>query len=325
MSIYDDKPWLNHFDDGVDPEVSVSADTSYADLFNASVKSNPAAPALHFMGVSFSYGELDDLTGRFAAYLTDCGVAKGDVVGINAAINAAGQGIGFAIPINMAKTLLPMLEREGIVQRSWLGVVTQPMTKTLARSFGMKGNPRGALIADVDPNGAASKAGLRAGDIVLEFAGETISRSENLRWIASTAGVGRRVNVVIWRNRQRTTVPVTLKQLPGTRIPPRPRATMQRPRQSRRSGLGIGVQPIRGRFQPRSGPPGVIVANIDPDGQTAQAGLMLGDVIVEINEQPINSMQSFRVIISGLRSRQIVRMRVVRNQNPYYIAFEFGG
>jgi len=83
MSIYDDKPWLNHFDDGVDPEVSVSADISYADLFNASVKSNPAAPALHFMGVSFSYGELDDLTGRFAAYLTACGVAKGDVVGIN--------------------------------------------------------------------------------------------------------------------------------------------------------------------------------------------------------------------------------------------------
>ena len=83
MSIYDDKPWLNHYDDGVDPEVSVSADTSYADLFDASVKSNPSAPAMHFMGVTFSYGELDDLTGRFAAYLTASGVAKGDVVGIN--------------------------------------------------------------------------------------------------------------------------------------------------------------------------------------------------------------------------------------------------
>jgi len=83
MSIYDDKPWLKHYDDGVDPDVTVSADTSYADLFNASVKSNPAAPAMHFMGVTFSYGELDDLTGRFAAYLTASGVAKGDVVGIN--------------------------------------------------------------------------------------------------------------------------------------------------------------------------------------------------------------------------------------------------
>ena len=83
MSIYDDKPWLNHYDDGVDPEVTVSADTSYADLFNASVKSNPAAPAMYFMGVSFSYGELDDLTGRFAAYLTASGVAKGDVVVVN--------------------------------------------------------------------------------------------------------------------------------------------------------------------------------------------------------------------------------------------------
>ena len=83
MSIYDDKPWLKHYDDGVDPDVTVSADTSYADLFNASVKSNPNAPALHFMGVTFSYGELDDLTGRLAAYLTASGVGKGDVVGIN--------------------------------------------------------------------------------------------------------------------------------------------------------------------------------------------------------------------------------------------------
>ena len=83
MSIYDDKPWLKHFDEGVNPDVTVSSETSYADMFNESVKANPAAPAMHFMGVTFSYGELDDLTGRFAAYLTACGVAKGDVVGIN--------------------------------------------------------------------------------------------------------------------------------------------------------------------------------------------------------------------------------------------------
>jgi long-chain acyl-CoA synthetase len=83
MSIYDDNPWLKHYDEGVAPEVTVSAETSYADLFNESVKSNPAAPALHFMGVTFSYGELDDLSGRFAAYLTDSGCSQGDVVGIN--------------------------------------------------------------------------------------------------------------------------------------------------------------------------------------------------------------------------------------------------
>lgn len=83
MSIYDDKPWLKHFDQGLDPEVTTPSETSYADMFNASVKANPAAPAMYFMGVTFSYGELDDLTGRFAAYLTACGCTQGDVVGIN--------------------------------------------------------------------------------------------------------------------------------------------------------------------------------------------------------------------------------------------------
>ena len=83
MSTYDGKPWLKHYDDGVDPEVTVPVDTSYADLFNASVKSNPTAPAVHFMGVTLSFGELDDLSARFAAYLTSCGCSRGDVVGIN--------------------------------------------------------------------------------------------------------------------------------------------------------------------------------------------------------------------------------------------------
>ena len=83
MSIYDERPWLKHYDDGVAPEVTVSPETSYVDMFEASVKTNPAAPALHFMGVTFSYGELDDLSGRFAAYLSASGCSRGHVVAIN--------------------------------------------------------------------------------------------------------------------------------------------------------------------------------------------------------------------------------------------------
>ena len=83
MSIYDEKPWLKHFDEGLAPEATVPSETSYADMFNESVKANPSAPAMYFMGVTFSYGELDDLTGRFAAYLAASGCTQGDVVGIN--------------------------------------------------------------------------------------------------------------------------------------------------------------------------------------------------------------------------------------------------
>ncbi|MCG6910851.1 MAG: AMP-binding protein [Deltaproteobacteria bacterium] len=83
MSIYDEKPWLKHYDEGLAPEIAVDRESSYVDLFNASVRANPAAPAVHFMGVTFTYGEVDDLSGRFAAYLSACGCSPGDVVGIN--------------------------------------------------------------------------------------------------------------------------------------------------------------------------------------------------------------------------------------------------
>jgi S1-C subfamily serine protease len=245
------------------------------------------------------------------------------VVGINAAINAAGQGIGFAIPINMAKTLLPQLARDGSVRRSWIGVVTQPVNRALARSFRLPGQPRGALVTEVVAGGPAARAGLRSGDIVVEFAGHRIERSDDLPWLASTAGVGRRVPVVVFRNGSRNTVTLTLAAMPGSsrRPPARPR----RPAASAPSaGLGIAVRPAHPSLLPAGTRGGVLVTSLSPDGRAAQLGLQRGDVILEIGGTVVDSVATYHRLAGALRAGQVVRFRVIRNRRPYYFAFEYG-
>jgi serine protease Do len=248
---------------------------------------------------------------------------RGEVVGINGAINAAGQGIGFAIPINMAKTLLPMMARDGVVRRSWMGVATQPVTRTLARSFGLTGDPRGALVSEAVPGGPAARAGIREGDIVLRFDGRALRRADELPWLSSSAGVGRTVAVEIWRGGRSQTVNVTLGTLPGT--PARPPAvssgTVTTP------GLGITVGPAHPSLI--SGVQGVssavMVTSLDPDGQGARAGLQRGDVILAVGDQAVDSVASFQRQSAALRAGQVVRLRIVRERNPLFVAFEYGG
>lgn len=246
---------------------------------------------------------------------------RGEVVGINAAINAAGQGIGFAIPINMAKAVVPALARDGSVRRSWIGVLTQPVTPPLAQSFRLTGQPRGALVNEVVPGGPAAQAGLRAGDIVLEFDGHAINRADDLPWLASTAGVGRRVPVSIFRDGRSSTIQVTLGEMPGAPAAPRPPPPPPPSAASR--GLGIAVQPAAPAVLGPSATQGVLISNIDPDGQAAQMGLQRGDAVVDIDGQPVDSVPTFHRLVSALRDGQVVRFRVVRNRRPFFFALEY--
>jgi len=123
---------------------------------------------------------------------------KGEVVGINTAISAAGQGIGFAIPINMVRDILPQLEKEGKVTRGWLGVMIQEVTKEIAESFGLKEHA-GALVADVVEGGPADVAGIKRGDVIIEFDKKKIRKMKELPTIVAATPVGKEVDVKVFR------------------------------------------------------------------------------------------------------------------------------
>ena len=138
---------------------------------------------------------------------------QGEVIGINTAINPEGQGIGFAIPVNMASTILPQLRENGTVSRSWLGIRIAEVDPDIAGAAGMP-EPSGALVTQVVRGGPAEIAGLRPGDIILSFDGTAIEENDDLPWIASTAGVGARVDLEIARGASRDTVTVVMGAMP---------------------------------------------------------------------------------------------------------------
>lgn len=151
---------------------------------------------------------------------------RGEVIGINTAINARAQGIGFAVPINMVKTVLPALSSTGTVERSWLGVQIREVSPELAEVNGLD-RPRGALVAAVVREGPADRAGLRAGDVILRFGGRDIDRHDDLPWLASNAGIGENVAVAVVRAGKPVEMRIVLGRLP---VPDRGHPRMRRPR-----------------------------------------------------------------------------------------------
>ncbi|HZV81635.1 MAG TPA: Do family serine endopeptidase, partial [Geobacteraceae bacterium] len=127
--------------------------------------------------------------------------ARGEVVGINTAIIAGGQGIGFAIPVNMAKSILPQLREKGKVARGWLGVSVQPVTKDLSQAFGLE-NERGALVSEVMPESPAQKSGIKVGDVIVEFDGKPVKEMNDLPRIVAATLSGREVKIKVVRDRK---------------------------------------------------------------------------------------------------------------------------
>ena len=138
---------------------------------------------------------------------------RGEVVGINTAINSAGQGIGFAIPINMVKQILPQLRANGRVTRSWLGIGIQGLSPQMAQRLGIP-DGHGALVAEVVPGGPAAAAGLQRGDVIREFDDRPIQDSSELPWLASTAGVGHVARLKVVRAGQEVSVSLRLAEMP---------------------------------------------------------------------------------------------------------------
>jgi len=208
----------------------------------------------------------------------------GEVVGINTAIVRSGQGIGFAIPSNMAKTLIPQLAR-GKIERSWLGVAIQEVTPPLAKSMGLE-RAEGALVRNVNSGSPAQDAGIQAGDVIVEFDGKPVKMSSDLPWMAATAGVGAKVDVTLVREGGRVVKSVVMGDLAEAdgRSGTRAEAVGERV-ESGLEGAGLRLGDLAPSERRRLGAQpgyGVLVTGVDPGSAAAKAGFRGGDVILRM-------------------------------------------
>ncbi|MDD4457501.1 MAG: DegQ family serine endoprotease [Syntrophotalea acetylenica] len=237
----------------------------------------------------------------------------GKVIGINTAIVAGGQGIGFAIPINAAKSIIPQLRETGHVVRGWIGVTVQELTEELAESFGLK-KARGALVTDVEDDSPARKAGLQRGDIILEINGQTLENLSDLPRIVAALPVGAKARMTLFRDGRTKEASVTI----GTQD--RDQQPAKREVAKSKNLLGLSVIDITPEIKSRyrlSVEKGVLVAAVEADGPAAGT-LHAGDVILELNSEPVESAAALHALLGNSKSNQLVRLLVQRRDQTLY-------
>ncbi|TVQ97478.1 MAG: DegQ family serine endoprotease [Desulfovibrionales bacterium] len=239
---------------------------------------------------------------------------QGRVIGINTAIVAAGQGIGFAIPSDMARGIIAQLQENKMVQRGWLGVTIQDLDENTARALGLT-TTHGALIAEVIQGEPAEQAGLRSGDVVVAINGESVSDSGSLLRVVAQQTPGESVQVEVMRRGERQSFTVTL----GTRDPERlaQRGTPSPRTDDQDTSLGISLRPIDEREARAMGmtrPQGLLVTAVEAESEAARADVRAGDVVVEANQQPVNSIDDFQRVLREDAEDKGVIMLLIRRQ-----------
>jgi len=239
---------------------------------------------------------------------------SGEVVGINTAIVAQGQGIGFAIPVNMAKQIIPQLRDEGHVTRGWLGVTVQALNEELAQSFGLK-EARGALINEVVKDSPAESAGLERGDIILEYDGQPVDELNDLPRLVAATTVGTTVKVTIYRDGKERMVKVKIGKLDeGDK-------TLAADDKEGGGALGITTANITPELVERyslESDQGILITRIDPDGPASEANLRVGDLIIEADGKEIGSVGAFEELVDGMKSGKVLRLLIQRRTTLLY-------
>ncbi|KAA0259225.1 DegQ family serine endoprotease [Deferribacter autotrophicus] len=235
---------------------------------------------------------------------------KGEVVGINTAIIPSGQGLGFAIPVNMLKELLPKL-KAGKVKRGWLGVTVQPLDDKLAKSFGLK-KPEGALIADVIKGDPADKAGLKAGDIVIAIDDKPVKDSRDLVMEIGKRNPGEKVTLTVIRDGKVKKIEVELGERKDVDVANG---------EISREGKLIVADLDQNELREIGIDGGVKVTIVDPASNAYEAGLRKGDIIVWINRHKVKNSDEFYKIYDKIKKGDIVALKVVSRQGSKFIAF----
>ncbi len=246
----------------------------------------------------------------------------GDLIGINTAIlaeNGGGnQGIGFAIPINMAKAVMEQIVAHGKVVRGYLGLYPQDVTPTLAKQFGLN-QPGGALVGEVSPDTPASKAGLKRGDVILALNGQQVTSANDLRLRVSEMAPGTNVKLEISRDGKTQDVSLALGELPE-------KEEASNSNESSSGGLqGVDVQEltpdIADQLNLKPGTHGVVVTSIDPASAAASSDLQRGDVIQEVNHRPVNNISEYKQAVASI-GNQAALLLVNRDGVTHYVVVE---
>jgi len=242
---------------------------------------------------------------------------RGEVVGVNTAIYSRGGGnvgIGFAIPINLVKELLPQLQNEGRVTRGWLGIAFQRMTPLLAESLGVK-ESRGALVAKVLPDTPAEKAGFESGDVIVEFDKHPVDKAGDLPLIVARTPVGKEVGVRVVREGDEKTLTVRIGRLEERKAVA---ATEQQG-----SELGLTVQeltPATAKRLSMKQDEGILVTAVKPGSPADEAGLQQGDVILEVNRTPVDTLAAYNKALKNTDKGRNALFLVKRGEMTRYFA-----
>jgi serine protease Do len=244
---------------------------------------------------------------------------QGEVIGINTAIVASGQGIGFATPSNIAKSVIPQLESKGKVVRGMIGVQVQNVTPDLAKSFGMA-EAKGALVAQVNPDTPAAKAGIQRGDIIVEFNGHPIHEMNELpRMVAETAPGAKAVLKVLRQGKEKT-LNLTITELTDEQ-----QAQAQTEAEPEKTPLGLEVQNLTPALAQRFGlrdNKGVVVVRVESGSPASDAGMRAGDLVLEVNGEVASSLKEYREAIAKVKKDSVVRFLVKRQGHTLYLTVE---
>ena len=242
---------------------------------------------------------------------------KGEVIGINTAIVAQGQGIGFAIPVNMAKNIMAQLKEKGRVVRGYFGVSPQKLTDKLAKQFNMK-DTEGVLVARVEKDSPADKGGLKRGDIIVDVNGKEIPEPGTLYRVVADLTVGDKIQVKVMREGKEMTLSVTVGERPDEKV------AGQEPTE-KKGKLGLGVQNITPEMARQLGladTKGVIVTRVLPGSPAEEAGLRRGDVILEVGHQPVEDVDMFYDEMVTLKKGEGVLLLVQRGEITQYLVLK---
>ena len=246
---------------------------------------------------------------------------QGEVIGINAQIVSGGQGIGFAIPVNLAKQIVPQLKSKGTVSRGWMGVAIQDLTPEMATHFGLR-KGEGALVADVSRGGPADKAGIRRGDVIVAYNGKPIQESHDLPILVASTPIGRSVAVKVLRDGKNRTVNLEVGKLEEAKVA---QANAEEGDSGKKLGLTVqDITPEIARSLHLQDNRGVLVAQVRDGSPAEEAGMRQGDVIREVNQKPVKNADDFLAEVRRSKPQDSVLLLVERQGQRMFVAVQRG-